>query len=97
MSTLDEYVARQLADPERCKRFRVAMVQLELGQLLYDAGWQKGLSVAEVAAQIGVRPEYLERLEQGDGNPRIGQIAAWLAALGYQVRITIEPLERGKE
>ncbi len=94
MSTLDEYVARQLADPERRKRFGAMMARLELGQLLYDVGEAAGLSVPEMAERMGVRVEYLDGLEQGEGNPRIGEIGAWLAVLGYQVKITIEPLER---
>ncbi len=96
MSTLDEYVARQLADPERRRRFGASLARLALGQLLYDVGEQRGLTVAEMAERIGVRPEYLDGLEQGEGNPRIGELGAWLAALGYRIRITIEPLERGE-
>ena len=67
----------------------------DIAHALLRVRGQHKLTQAGLAAAVGESQRYVSQLESGAANPSARSLAALLMAAGYQLRLTIEPLEGG--
>jgi transcriptional regulator with XRE-family HTH domain len=58
-----------------------------LGERLRQARHEEGLTQAALAAELGVSPSYVQKLEGGRANPTLGQLANLARALGRTLEV----------
>lgn len=82
-------------DPERQQRIADAGEAIEIAVLLHRARTARGLTQTEAADLAGMKQQAVSRLEQIAGTPRLDRVAAYLAALGYDLEIRAIDRETG--
>ncbi len=87
-------LARDLHDPEFARLYGAEAAKTELGIEIALARVGVGLSLPEMAQKLNISPQRLRKIEMSDANPSIGEIGAWLAVLGYTIRIGLVAIER---
>ncbi|MBI1388293.1 MAG: helix-turn-helix domain-containing protein [bacterium] len=71
-----------------------ARTDLVIGQLIYDARMEAGLSQAELAKRVGTTQSVISRLEEADYEGHsLSMLQRVAAALNKRVRIEFEPAE----
>jgi ribosome-binding protein aMBF1 (putative translation factor) len=83
---------RSARDPEFAIVFKGAQDRRALARALREAREAKHLSQAELARRLGTKQTAIARIESGKFNPRLDNLRAILAALGYALNIQIVPL-----
>ena len=83
-------------DPERQQRIADAGEAIEIARLLHQARTARGLTQAEAAERAGLQQQAVSRFEQIAGTPRLDRVAAYLAALGYDLEIRVIDRETGE-
>ena len=94
MRTPQEDLMEDLKDPEFAKLYREERVKFNIAIMLLKARLNAGLTQGELAAKLGVRQPYIDRLESGEANPTLSAVQKILDAL--DLRMVIEPIG-GKE
>lgn len=61
--------------------------EYKLAQELLKKRLAKNLTQAELADKVGVKQEYIARLESGTGNPTISSISKVAHALGSELKL----------
>lgn len=64
-----------------------------LARSLIEARLAWRLTQREVASRMGVRREYLARLEVGELQPALSTLEKWANALGYDLGLKSRPVE----
>jgi DNA-binding phage protein len=93
----DRYVERRMADPDFAGAYAEARGRIDaidhVVQSLDSAREERGLSKAELARMIGVRPESIRRLfSTPSPNPTLDTVVAVAQAL--ELRVRVEPERR---
>ena len=87
-----EDIANDLRDPEYAKLVGAEMAKSEFAIVLCRARDRAGATQKELADRLGVSQAYIAKLSAGDANPTLGAAGRMLAALGFSLRMDIEPL-----
>ncbi len=87
-------LARDLHDPEFARLYGAEAAKAEFGAKFCLACEKARFSPTEVAQKLKISHQWLREIERGEANPRIGEIGAWLAVLGYTIRIELVAIER---
>jgi ribosome-binding protein aMBF1 (putative translation factor) len=79
-------------DPKIRAALAEARLQFEVGQVVYDARTQAGLTQAQLARRIGTTQSVISRLEDADyGGHSLSMLRRIARALDLYVHITLEP------
>ena len=79
-------------DPKAKAAMAEARLQFEVGQVVYDARTQAGLTQAQLARRIGTTQSVISRLEDADyGGHSLSMLRRIARALDLRVHITLEP------
>ncbi|MDO8635798.1 MAG: helix-turn-helix domain-containing protein [Dehalococcoidia bacterium] len=92
VGTFEENLARELRDPEFAKLYGAADAKSEFAIALARARDKAGVTQKELADRLGVSQAYIAKLSAGDANPTLGAVGRMLAALGFSLRMDVEPL-----
>ncbi len=87
-------LARDLHDPEFARLYGAEEAKSEFGAKFGFACGKARFSQTEIEQKLKISHQRLREIERGEANPRIGEIGAWLAALGYTMVIRLEAIER---
>lgn len=91
--TIQAYAKERSArDPEFAVEFKAAQDRRELARILREAREAQHLSQADLARRLGTRQTAIARIESGRFNPRLDNLRAIGAALGYALTIQLVPL-----
>ncbi len=90
--TFEENLARELQDQEFARLYGEADAKSEFAIALCRARDRAGVTQKELAERLGVSQAYIAKLSRGDANPTLGAVGRMLAALGFSLRMDVEPL-----
>ncbi len=96
-STPMQDIEQRLKDPEYAKLFGAEDTKSEFAIVLARARDRAGVTQKELAERLGVSQAYIAKLSRGDANPTLGAVGRMLAALGFSLRMDVEPLLPGYE
>jgi DNA-binding XRE family transcriptional regulator len=91
---IDAYIA-QLTGEER-EGLVAADAAIDLAFLIYRARERRGLTQAEAAKCAGLHQQAVSRNERVHIGMKIETLRHYLAALGYQIEITVRDVESGE-
>jgi DNA-binding XRE family transcriptional regulator len=95
--SLEKILAKEIKDNEFRIVFDEHRFYLQVAHLISGLREKVGLSQVELAKKAKVSQPLIARLEKGDQNraPTFDTIFKILKALGYQMRIQIQPKRKG--
>ena len=83
-------------DPSTLRQtLQTAMAEAKVGQVLEQARKARGQTLAEVGKKLGLSRARISQREKAD-SLAIGDVVAQAGALGYDVRIVLEPRQGGE-
>ncbi len=83
---------KDLQDPEFAKLYGASHAKSEFAIVFGRARDRAGITQKELADRLGVSQAYIAKLSAGDANPTLGAVGRMLAALGFSLRMDVEPL-----
>jgi ribosome-binding protein aMBF1 (putative translation factor) len=87
-TTLDEFMAEQMKDPEFKKEYDKLQPEYELIHKILDARIKKKLTQKKLAERMGTKQSALARFEAGNGNPTFAFVQKLATALGTDITLT---------
>jgi predicted transcriptional regulator len=88
MSDLQDYLNRQLKNPEFVKEWERIKPEYEVMKLLVEARTERGLTQKELAERTGIRQPNISRLERGQCSPTLDTLSALARGLGKELKVT---------
>ena len=85
-------IAHDLRDPEYAKLVGAELAKSEFAITIARARERAGVTQQELADRLGVSQAYIAKLSAGDANPTLGAVGRMMAALGFSLRMDVEPL-----
>ena len=82
MTTLNDYIAEQLKEPEFEKVWEDSKTEYQLRLAMIEARNQAGMTQADIAKATGMKQAAVSRLENGETNPTLRTIKRIAAATG---------------
>jgi len=89
-TTHEEFLAKQMEDPDFKKAYDELAPEFELASQIIDARLKKGFSQAELAEKIGTKQSAIARLESVDYNPSIKMLKRVAKATETRLRVSLE-------
>ncbi|WP_411706098.1 helix-turn-helix domain-containing protein [Edaphovirga cremea] len=86
--SFDELKAKALQNPEVQQAYDEADKELELVQLLFEMREKAGLTKAELAERLGIKPPAINRLEGNPLGASMRTLERYAAACGARLSIT---------
>lgn len=95
---LQDYIDRREPIPKASDKKRgeywVSLPALDVAKVgLYEAMRAKGLRKSDLARKLGMHAPQVERLLDLTHKSKLEQVEAALAAVGYRVNVSVEPME----
>lgn len=91
MGTFDEFLQKQLQDPEVKREYDALAPEFMVVQAILDARKSTGISRDELAQKSGISVENIGELEEGEGNPSVKTLQKLARAMGMQLRLEFVP------
>lgn len=74
-------------DPKREARIQLEETKLDLAQLIYDYREEMGLTQAQLASKMGLKQQYIAKIESGEANMTIETLVRFLSNLKIVLKI----------
>ncbi|MEI3377760.1 MAG: helix-turn-helix transcriptional regulator [Coriobacteriales bacterium] len=87
MTTLDEYIEQQLADPEFARAWEDSEDEYRFRLALIEARQSIGMTQAELARKTGMKQNAISRIETGETNPTLGTLHRLAQGMGRHLKI----------
>jgi transcriptional regulator with XRE-family HTH domain len=84
---ISELIKTECGDPEK---YRLAGLQIEIAELIYNLMKQNGMSQVELANRLKVQKSQVTRWLRCDANMKLDSLAKIGVALGGEFKITFE-------
>jgi ribosome-binding protein aMBF1 (putative translation factor) len=97
MTKLRDLKARLLKDPEVRKEYDALEEEFALIAAVAKARARAGLSQAQLAKRMKTTQSTVARLESGRSLPSTRTLSRFAKATGHRLKISFEPLEKGKK
>ncbi|HEV7775331.1 MAG TPA: type II toxin-antitoxin system HicB family antitoxin [Luteibacter sp.] len=96
---LQDHIDRRLPIPKASDKKRgehwVSLPALDVAKIgLYEAMRMKGLRKSDLARKLGMHAPQVDRLLDLTHKSKLEQVEAALAAVGYRVNVSVEPVDR---
>lgn len=88
MTTIDEYHAEQMKDPEYAAEWARLQPYYDVIDALITARAEEDLTQRELAERCGMKQSAFARIESGNANPTIKTLQQIAEGLGKQLRIS---------
>jgi len=85
--TFDQYLKKQLKDPEFKKEWEALEPQRELKKRLIELRMKKKISQKEIAEKAGTHQSSIARFERGEYSPTISFLSRLASALGMKLEV----------
>lgn len=97
MTKLKDLKAKLLKDPEVRREYDALEEEFALIEAVAKARLRSGLTQAELAKRMKTTQSTVARLESGRGQPSTRTLARFAKATGHRLKISFEPMEKGKK
>ena len=87
MSSFNEYLKKQLEDPEFYKEYKALEPEYEIIKQILKARSELNLTQKELADRIGIKQSNISRLESGNYNPSLDFLKKVAQGLGKELHI----------
>ena len=88
MTTLSEYHAEQMKDPEYAAEYERLQPEYDIIDAIIAARAEENLTQRELAQRCGMKQSAFARLESGNANPTLETLKRVADGLGKQLRIS---------
>lgn len=88
MTTLSEYHAEQMKDPEYAAEYERLRPEYDIIDAIIAARAEENLTQRELAQRCGMKQSAFARLESGNANPTLETLKRVAEGLGKQLRIS---------
>ena len=96
MIRFNDLKARLLKDPQVRKEYDALEEECALVAAVAKARLRAGLSQTQLAKRMKTTQSAIARLESGRAKPSTRTLARFAAATGHRLKISFEPVEKGK-
>ena len=87
MSDLQNYLQKQLQDPEFAAEYEKLRPEYEAIRAIIGARAERNMTQEDLAAITGIRKSNIDRIESGISSPTIDTLARLAAGLGKRLKI----------
>lgn len=87
MTTFNEFLQEQLADPEFKSEYEALEPEFAIIQAMIEARKEVGLTQKQLSDKTGISQSDISKLEHGIGNPSIRTLQRLARGMGKQIRI----------
>lgn len=88
MTTFDEFLAKQMKDPEFKKEYDALEPEFEIIQAMIDARKNSGMTQKELADKTGIAQSDISKIENGNANPSIRTLQRLAKGMGKKLHIS---------
>jgi len=88
MTTLEEFLAKQMKDPEFKKEYDALEPEFEIIQAMIDARKNSGMTQKELADKTGIAQSDISKIENGNANPSIRTLQRLAKGMGKKLHIS---------
>ena len=68
-------------DPKREFEIQLEQIKLDLAQLIYDSREEIGFTQSELASRMGLKQQYIAKIESGEANITLETLVRFLSSL----------------
>ena len=90
MKTLNEYIGRQLENPEFAEAWREGEGECQAMRVLFLARIESGLSQRELSDRVGVPQKTISLIKAADTNTTVRTLSKLAQGMGKVLRISFE-------
>ncbi len=94
MTTLQEYKAKRMRDPEFAKAYAEVEPEMNLIRAMVDARLRQHLTQKELAQKTGIAQTEISKIENGSRNPSIKILQRLAEGMDMMLKVTFEPKEK---
>ena len=91
MKTLDEFLNRQLENPEFKKEYEALQPEMDVIRAIVDARLSQNLTQKELAERTGINQADISKLENGTRNPSLNLLKRLAEGMGMVLKIEFVP------
>ena len=92
MTQFNDYLKKQLSDPEFKKEWDALEPEFAIVQAMIDARKKSGLTQKQLSERTGIAQADISKLESGNGNPSVKTLQRLAAGMGMRVKIEFQPI-----
>lgn len=92
MTQFNDYLKKQLSDPEFKKEWDAMEPEFAIVQAMIDARKESGLTQKQLSERTGIAQADISKLESGNGNPSVKTLQRLAAGMGMRVKIEFQPI-----
>ena len=92
MTQFNDYLKKQLSDPEFKKEWDALEPEFAIVQAMIDARKESGLTQKQLSEHTGIAQADISKLESGNGNPSVKTLQRLAAGMGMRVKIEFQPI-----
>jgi transcriptional regulator with XRE-family HTH domain len=86
-------IEQEMNTPEGRRELAAAQGIADAADLLLESFEASELTQDRLATLLGVTPGRVSQVLHGDGNVKVATLARFLAAMGYELRLTVAPAQ----
>lgn len=92
MTQFNDYLKKQLSDPEFKQEWNALEPEFAIVQAMIDARKESGLTQKQLSERTGIAQADISKLESGNGNPSVKTLQRLAAGMGMRVKIEFQPI-----
>ncbi len=92
MTQFNDYLKKQLSDPEFKQEWDAMEPEFAIVQAMIDARKESGLTQKQLSERTGIAQADISKLESGNGNPSVKTLQRLAAGMGMRVKIEFQPI-----
>ncbi len=93
MTNFQDFLAKQLEDPEFKAEWDALQPERAIIQAMIDARKNSGLTQKQLSERTGIAQADISKLENGNANPSLRTLQRLAAGMGMKVKIEFLPAE----
>lgn len=87
MTTLDEYIEQQLANPEFAQAWEDSEDEYRFRLALIEARQNSGMTQVDLARATGMKQNAISRIETGETNPTLATLHRLAQGMGKHLKV----------
>ena len=92
MSSFEEFLNKQLQDPEFKAEYDALEPEFSIMQAMIDARKRSGMTQKELSEATGIAQGDISKLENGNANPSLRTLQRLAAGMGMRLKLEFIPL-----
>ena len=92
MLTLDEYIAKEMENPEFKAEWDALEPEFQIIRASIEGRTARSFTEEQLAEATGISPAEIMRLEEGNADPTLTDLKRLAAGLGMTLRLDFQPI-----